>query len=54
MSKKTTNQNSPIPANAVIIGAKGAQKNGVGISIVRYKVNNEEFTAWIPVGGGAA
>ncbi len=51
MNKKTVNKNSPIPLNAVIIDAKGTRKNGIGINIVRYKVNNEEFTAWIPMGG---
>lgn len=43
-----------LPKEAKIIGAKGHRKNGKGVSIVRYRVNNQEFTAWIPVGGGAA
>lgn len=47
-------EKSSIPENAVILGAKGYRKNGIGISIVKYKANNEEFTAWIPLGGGAA
>ena len=43
-----------LPIGAVIIGAKGRRKDGKSISIVKYRVNNEIFTAWIPIEGGAA
>ena len=37
-----------LPANAVLLGAKGYRKNGEGVTIVKYVVNGEIFTAWIP------
>lgn len=46
-------QKEAIPAGAVILAARGYQRNGKGLSIVKYRVNGEIFVIWIP-GGGAA
>ena len=51
--KKKSKSGGQLPANAQIVSAKGYQKNGKTISIVKYRINNETFIAWIP-GGGAA
>ena len=53
-NKESNNSLSVIPANAQILGAKGKRKNGIAVSVVKYKIDNKEFTAWIPLGGGAA
>ncbi len=42
-----------LPKQARIISAYGYRKNGIGMSLYRYKVDNKEFTAWIPMGGDA-
>ena len=42
-----------LPAGAVILGAKGYRRNGEGMSVVKYRINNENFVMWIPEGGAA-
>ena len=44
---------SKLPANAVILGAKGYHRNGKSFSIVKYTVNGSLFTVWISEGGAA-
>ena len=53
MSEKATSIKS-LPPKSKIVSARGHRKNGKGINIVKYRFGNQEFTAWIPIGGGAA